>query len=37
MMMNTNLGAADAREKRLSVVRASAFVGIGVFVIDALG
>ena len=35
-MMDTDLGAAHAREKRLGVIRASAFVGIGPFVIDAL-
>jgi len=34
--MDTDLGAAHAREKRLGVIRASAFVRISPFVVDAL-
>jgi hypothetical protein len=36
MMVDTDLGAANTREKRFHVIRANAFVGISPFVIDAL-
>ena len=36
MVVDADLGAANAGEKRLGVIGASAFVGIGPFVIDPL-
>ena len=36
MMVNADLGATDAREKRLSVIRASAAVAVRLLMIDPL-